>query len=140
MASFGVQLAKFAKKAGDKADTVVTKVCLDVAARVIEKTPVDTGRLRANWQASIGQPASGEVEGNDKSGASTISKIIGPAGQAPGRVFYLTNNLPYAVVAEFGLWGTSDGATQKTTRDGHSIQAPNGMVRVTMAEIARIFD
>lgn len=137
MAGFGAQLAKFAKQAGKNADLVVTKVCLDAATRVIEKTPVDTGRLRANWQATIGQPAGGQVEAEDKQGAMTIQKVLGPAGQAPGRLFYLTNNLSYAVVAEFGMWGSGDGATQKTTRDGHSIQAPSGMVRVTMAEIQR---
>lgn len=138
MASFSDQLAKFAKRAGQKADLVVTKVCLDAATRVIEKTPVDTGRLRANWQATIGQPATGEVDAEDKQGRMTIQKIVGPAKLASGQIFYLSNNLPYAVVAEYGMWPKGDGEG-KVTADGYSTQAPAGMVRVTMAEIVRIF-
>ncbi len=39
---------------------------------------------------------------------------------------FLTNNLPYAEVAEFGGW---KGPTEKVTDEGYSRQSPAGMVR-----------
>lgn len=136
MAGFGAQLAKFAKQAGKKADLVVTKVCLDAGTGVIMITPADQGVLKGNWQATIGQPASGVLDIEDKQGAMTIQKVVGPAKLASGQLFYLTNNLPYALVAEYGMWPQGDGEG-KVTADGYSKQAPAGMVRVTMAEIQR---
>lgn len=133
--SFELDLRKFAKKAGDKAEANIRKVCLDLTSDIVKNTPVDTGRLRGNWQASIGAPASGELEAKDKSGAPTIRKANTAISKAAGNIFYLTNNLPYAVVAEYGLWKTGEGATEKTTRDGYSVQAAYGMVRLNYERI-----
>lgn len=133
--TFEADLRRFARNAGDKGDALTRKLCLEVTKRVVMRTPVDTGRLRANWQATLNIPAAGEITLTDPSGTSTISKASAVAQRAPGNVFWLVNNLPYAQVAEYGLWGTGDGATNKTTRDGYSVQAPYGMVRVTLDEI-----
>jgi hypothetical protein len=51
------------------------------------------------------------------------------------RIFYLTNNLPYAEVIEFG--GYSQGPKVK---NGFSRQAPKGVVRVTAKSFSRIFN
>jgi len=81
------------------------------------------GHLRANWQHSINTPILTEVEGVDPSGNATVSKLsqsIYSAGAAP--MHYLTNNAPYAQRIE----------------EGHSGQAPEGMVRITLLEIPAI--
>mgnify|MGYP000551108017 CR=1 FL=1 len=52
-----------------------------------------------------------------------------------GDSVYLTNNLPYAKVAEYGEW---KGPTDKVTSDGFSKKASKGMVRKNAMRFARI--
>lgn len=115
----------------------VRKVCIEAATNIIMRTAVDKGTARLNWQASLGSPMSGIVAGADKSGQIAIQAATRQAMQAPGTIFFLTNNLPYILPLEFGLYSQGAGASQKTTRDGYSVQSANGMVRVTVEEIKR---
>lgn len=115
----------------------VRKVCIEAATNIIMRTPVDKGTARLNWQASLGSPMVGVVLGADKSGQGAIQAATRQAMQAPGTVFYLTNNLPYIRALEFGLYSQGASASNKTTSDGYSVQAASGMVRVTVEEIKR---
>lgn len=124
--SFEKQVREFALKAEKQAYTKVRKVCIDLVAELDKTTPRDTGRLANNWQASSNRPAQGEL--NRTSGAFAANAVA--TANAYGNIFYIVNNLPYAAVAEYGLWGTGEGATERTTRDGYSVQAPYGFVRI----------
>lgn len=95
------------------------KVALEVFRGVIMMTPVDTGRARANWQASIGSPERGPIDETDKGGGTTVSKAVDVVKQWDFEhgPTCLTNNLPYIERLE----------------DGWSGQAPAGMVAVTIA-------
>ena len=113
-----------------KANDVKAKVALQVLTGVVEMTPVDTGHARANWQVTIGNsPATGEIDGEDDpqkngGGSETIIKgAIVADGVGVGDDMWIHNNLPYILPLE----------------DGHSEQAPNGMVAVTMARINEQF-
>ena len=140
MANFDFsRLADIERIAGDRMDEVVRGTLLDLSKRIVLRTPVGNpglwqgppppgytgGQARGNWQASIGSPASGTTEATDKSGTATISGIAGDTHQAPGNVWYLTNNLPYIGKLEF---------------DGWSTQAAEGMVRVSLRELDRSID
>lgn len=125
-------LEKWAKKLNRRLDQVVTSAVFQISESIIKRTPVDTGRLRGNWQPTIGSPASSVLSRT----SDPTSKIRTVSQEAPGNIYWLVNNLPYAPVAEYGLWGTGPGATDKTTRDGFSIQAPYGMVRITVSEFS----
>ena len=141
---FALDLTKFAEKAGDAAKAMIGKICLDLTYRIILKTPVDTGRARANWQASIGQPVSNTIQftgdtgsnarAPNRSAASEFAKANAEAAalQAPGNIFYITNNLPYIASLEFGLYRPGP-----KTIGGFSLQAPSGMVRISINEISR---
>lgn len=78
------------------------------------------GRFRANWQVTFNTPAAGEIEGVDPRGAATISKgsAVLQAFTSEYGSIWLMNNVPYAIPLEYG----------------HSGQAPEGMVRITIAE------
>jgi len=115
------RLADIERIAGDKVDEVIRGTLLDMTRRVIFRTPVKTGRARGNWQATINNPATGPVTGVDTAGNSTLAEAAPITEVAPGNVYYLTNNLPYAERLEFG-W---------------SQQAPSGMVRITLSELDR---
>lgn len=128
--TFKLDLAKFANKVGGKTNTVIRRVAYDTFSRVIMKTPVDTGRARANWIPQIGTPATGTNNNTDKGaygsapGPALNSKLKSEIQKfIPGSVLYLSNNLPYIRRLEY---------------DGWSKQAPAGMVRVTFVEVRNI--
>lgn len=117
MGDFSDQLRKFAEKTGAKMETVVRKTILDLQTSVVNLSPVDTGRFRANWMTGIGSANKATVTVEDKSGAVSLARVdTALAGWAPGQTIWLTNALPYAARLEYG-W---------------SKQAPGGMVRLTV--------
>ena len=101
------------------------KLAFEAFRRVILRTPVDTGRARGNWQASIGTPIGGTVETLSKGFAAAASAQFAKVKDLkPFNIIFLTNNLPYILVLEGG---------------DHSDQAPQGMVSVTLQELSQIF-
>lgn len=116
---FADDVHKWAKRTGARADQVPRIVAVQIAGQIIERTPVDTGRAKGNWQATIETPASGVLEDEDKSGSGTMQKAYRVANDfKAGHVFYLVNNLPYI----------------RRLEQGWSRQAPAGMVAVTASE------
>lgn len=126
-AKFDQALKRFAKKVDLDAGTLTKRVAFEVFARVVEKTPVDTGRARAAWTIAIGAPDLRIVpEGQyDKSMASAIAKanaVLGSYGTTGRTVLlpiYIANNLPYIDELE----------------NGSSQQAPQGMVALSLKEV-----
>lgn len=124
--SFADDIRKFSEKTGVRFNTVRRKFVLDLHADLVRATPVDTGHARANWQVSVGAPAEGIVEGEDKgakgsdpsaaSVAAASSVAMGTA-KVHDETMYITNNLPYI----------------ERLNDGYSDQAPSGMVEVALA-------
>lgn len=117
--SFELQISEFIKRFEDRADLVMQGSVMRVGKSIVEKSPVDTGRFRANWQIGVGTAPTGTIDGTDVGGSATTSKIEGVAATVKADdITYLANNLPYAARLE----------------EGHSQQAPNGMVGVTVVE------
>lgn len=118
MANWTVPIDALVKRAGGRIDTVVRKITLDAWAGVVQTSPVDTGRFKANWNASHGAPdATYTFSTNQARGAMEARKAL---TLPVGGVNYLTNGLPYARRLEYG-W---------------SKQAASGVVRVTVQRIA----
>lgn len=137
MSTFSLQLKEFEDKAKARADEIVGRVTVTIAQRLDERSPVGNptlwkhpapkgyvgGRFRGNWQLGVDQIPSGETGRIDPSGMETISAIVGSVPQqAAGHIYYLTNNVPYAQEIE----------------DGHSTQAPTGLVALTALEFQGI--
>lgn len=129
MTTFALDLSKQIEAAKDQAELVAKKITIELFSRVIEKSPVDTGRFRANWNCSIGSPNLSTSESTDKSarGEPSVSKMTGQVlnFDMSDQSVFLTNNLPYAGVLEYGRDNGKSG----------SIQAPNGMVRISIIEM-----
>lgn len=126
------------------------KVSFEALSRFVKRTPVDKGRARANWQASIGSPRSSELDIFDKEGNSTIereSKNISVI--PPFSVVYITNNVPYIEVLDEGLFDPPDPGPSKDPRPsregrilvsgGYSIQSPEGITDITLIELRFMF-
>ncbi len=90
---------------------------------VVFKTPVDTGRARGSWQAG-GVTNESVTDRLDPDGGNAVS--IGLANlnaiRKPFGVMFIFSNLPYIVPLE----------------DGHSQQAPQGMVALTARELEAV--
>lgn len=134
--TFEADLARFAEKAQMKQEQALRKTAIELFGRVIMRTPVDTGRLRGNWQATVGSPADYAIAASDN--ASPVNSVGAGSSSAKTAMmdtvlgadrptmFWLTNTLPYASVIEY---------------EGHShTQAPQGMVRISVAEFADVVD
>lgn len=121
--SFTTDLRRFRTRTERQRDQLIRYFCLNLLRDVVLGTPVDTGRARANWQASIGSPATGIIEKEDKGGGSTAAKGSAVAAKAAGEVFFITNNLPYIYRLEF---------------EGLSNQAPAGWVRTSIDRNLRL--
>jgi hypothetical protein len=119
--SFTSDLSRFQIKTEKQMQTVIRKITMEAFRGVVLRTPVDTGRARANWYPSIGSANATASDKTDKAGSVTIAAAQKAVfdWNCIGSIF-LSNNLPYIGALEFG----------------HSKQAPAGMVRVTLSEIS----
>lgn len=81
------------------------------------------GRFRGNWQVTFNAEAVGESGRIDPKSSQTLNAGIATLNgfQAGINSIWISNQVPYAVPLEYG----------------HSDQAPNGVVRVTMVEVDR---
>jgi hypothetical protein len=144
--SFSADLTGFCDKYKIGMKTVVRKIAFEAFKRIILRTPVDTGRARANWGVMAAKPRMTVlIMANDKSGADTLNKAKDEvfSWSGDGSIF-MTNNLPYIGVLEYGgfpnppkvgsrVKGKKFGSIKSV--GGYSYQAPKGMVRVTMVEM-----
>lgn len=119
MSGWSVPIDRLVAKAKGDVNTVVRRATLQVFRSVVLRSPVDTGRFRANWNVSFGLPDyTTTVSTNEARGMTEASKAL----QLPvGGVSYIANGLPYALLLEHG----------------YSKQAPAGMVKLAAAEFAR---
>lgn len=118
--SFSQDLDKATLNLAGYAEDMVRGTLFALASRIIKESPVDTGRFRGNWQASLNTPKQGKLQRLDKSGAGPINDMSSVVmGLNMGQTFYLTNNLPYARRLEYG----------------YSKQAPSGMLRINVMRV-----
>lgn len=116
---FSKRMGQIATGVSKNADKLVKKVAMAIDQAVVMATPVDTGRARANWIASLDTASSAKTESTDKGGAQAIAAaratINGYDGDTNAEV-HITNNLEY-----IGF-----------LNDGSSAQAPSGFVRTAI--------
>jgi len=136
--SFSDSIDKFVQGTKKKQELVFRKSSLIIMNQIINGTPVGNpdlwenkelwselgwvgegykgGALRANWQGSINKAASGEVNSTSKSKSDDSAKKTASFANVGDKLFFV-NNLPYA----------------RPIENGHSKQAPAGMVKVAAA-------
>lgn len=137
MGNFALDLKAWADKAQSNTDTLVREVVIELGTRIVERSPVGNpdlwqsppppgysgGRFRANWQHGFNDRPQGEIDAIDASGQTSINAITQGAMASPAAgMHYIANNLPYAVPLE----------------EGHSTQAPHGMVALAIVDLGGI--
>lgn len=126
--TFSADISKFVKKSNGNTEIVVRRIGLELFNKVVMKSPVDTGRFRGNWYLSVNAPYKQTFQRFDMNalGSSPGDNFYNEAQSNVNRwkladnSIYITNNLPYAERLEFG----------------YSDQAPQGMARLSVMEIA----
>lgn len=122
--SFEQDLSRFANNALASFEQLFTDVVIQVGEIIVNFSPVDTGRFRANWRFSVERPNTAvDWEDYDKEGDNKIAELVAFANTlTAGQKVFIANSLPYAIPLEYG----------------HSKKAPRGMVRVTLAQFEQI--
>jgi hypothetical protein len=134
MSRFAIEVGRISGKMKVSMDEAARIITLELFNSVIWDTPVDTGRLRGNWQCSKNRPTKGTLERTQSGSGGPATADAERIVQKPG-LYWLTNNLPYAPVVEFGRY---PGDGPKTT-GGYSNKAPAGMMRKNVVRIRGIY-
>lgn len=131
MSKFGKRVKDASVRIQGKTKLAVVKILSNVSREIINGTPVDSGRLKNNWYASNTRPNTRSNKGADKTGKKSIARVARTLRRLKlGQTFYLTNNLPYAAVVEYGRYPNPSKAKKPKTINGFSKQAPSGVLRV----------
>lgn len=121
--SFSQGLQNYRDRTVQQLEAIFHQVVIDIGTSLIVLSPVDTGRFKGNWQVTVGSPANHSLNVYDKVGHETIARITADVAQLTlGQTAYISNQLIYGVPLEYG----------------HSQQAPNGFVRITLAMFDQI--
>lgn len=120
--SFGKNIGSWVDRVNNRNDKVFRGVALQIFSSVVFRTPVDTGRARGNWQTDINTDNQTELSTDDKGGLMVYRNAqVAASKLKAGEQFYIFNNLPYVSRLE----------------EGSSLQAPLGMVKITVANFKK---
>jgi hypothetical protein len=159
---------QWAAKMKDASRKAINIFAFEVFNRVVMRTPVDTGAARQNWLVTLNGETD-DYDPSKKKGGRVMSnggKVIEDA-KGDDKIF-IQNNVPYIRMLEYGGYGKAKGQGKsligrkraasmpkedsppidkqkdekqsKITSDGHSLQAPNGMVGVTLAKADQFWE
>ena len=106
-------MAEFELIALNQSENAIKAAIVGLCGDIISDTPVDTGRLKNNWFSSVGVASTETTEQTADAARARLEAAVSQ-GYKLDKVFYFTNNLPYAYRIEFEGW---------------SKKAPQGMVR-----------
>lgn len=135
MARWSIPIEKLADKMKLDVESAVRWVAFDLFSRIVTRSPVDTGRFRANWNVSYNQIDTTTTDATEKAPGPVYAAIMQKLKAMPvGGVYYFTNSLPYANVLEYGLYPNPPKRSTGKSEGGFSKQAPHGVVRVSIAE------
>lgn len=113
----------------DELDYDTEELAMLVMDECITRSPVDTGRFRGNWIATVNKETDRERESAILADPMTLARAtLNRAFKRGESIKYIViqNNLPYAGVIDDGLYPNPPKSGDKT-RNGYSKQAPQGI-------------
>lgn len=132
--SFDEDINNFATKTNAKLEEVIRRTVIEVGKKLVYRTPVGNptiwktpkapagyvgGNARLNWQYRFGSIPQDHLKGTDPNGSVAIGRITSGVIASPVfGIHYIVNNAPHI----------------RPLENGHSTQAPNGMVELTTIE------
>jgi hypothetical protein len=98
--SFSVDVQKFVEKIPVNATYVYKKIALDMYTRIAQRTRVDTGYCRGNWQVGVGHMPTGVV--NKRFDTASALSELSQFDAAREQDIFIVNHVHYAPYLEFG--------------------------------------
>lgn len=120
--SFGDDIDAWCTGTMARVERIRRLIVIKLFSAIIQDTPVLDGRLRGNWQCSVGSPKSGVLPIRNQEAALDEVNSTALTLKA-NEAIYLDNNLPYARRIEFEGWSHT--------------KAPEGMMR---KNVMRFYD
>ena len=99
------------------ANNALRRIAFACDSLIVMRTPVDTGNARVNWRVAVNSIDTAYLPGLVRSTSRDMSAIT---NFSIGDYIAISNSTPYIVYLE----------------NGSSRQAPNGMVAVTLVDMA----
>lgn len=128
LATFTNSINDWISRADDGFSDIVSGTVIKAANAIVDLSPVDTGRFKANWQITANSPAQQSLNDYDKLGSETKASLArqarAVANSKATKVIYITNRLDYASDLEHGV----------------SQQAPAGVLGVVNIRLGRYFE
>lgn len=135
--AFSLDCQRFADALEIRTELVVERLAFDTLRGSVLRSPVDEGPFSNSWTLDINGPDTSVILSAPPSAASGQAERMGArlSEFELGDTVFIGNFLPYAETLEFGGY---PGDGPKTT-GGYSDQAPLGVLRITLAEVAAEF-
>lgn len=122
--SFGLQLDRELTEALDELRELIIQIAEEALTLIVNRTPVLTGKARANWNLAIGNnPPIVLTTEVDPSGAVTIARGLDKIAE-----YRRVNGMPNVTIY-------NDLEYILRLENGYSLKAPEGMVAITQAEL-----
>lgn len=122
---FTARMNELAEEFGASVNEMIIGTATAVSEAVIAATPVDTGRARNNWVATINKPVQFQYLGSDFERSGNTRKTLNAAiieSRQAGQTIYIQNSLDYI----------------QTLNQGWSQQAPAGFAQAAALKGAQV--
>ena len=138
MAGWTLDLNQWADKKKHQILDIRRSFAFAIFAKVIYRTPVDSGRARQNWIVTLNGGSLAYNPDAAKGGRVLVEgqRVINSA--KGDEKIIIQNNAPYIGMLEYGGYGPNSKSGK--TVGGFSKQAPRGMVGVTMLEAGAVMN
>lgn len=137
MSFLGKNIRQFAEVTGGNLDEIYVNAAFNLVSSITFKSPVETGRYRGAWIATSSKPSTIVPLGVRRS-STVINEAVAKMQTAvtSGTTWYVTNNLPYARVIEYGLYPNPPKDPRRTkTINGFSKKARAGVARISVRKM-----
>ena len=139
--NLGNAIRDYAKQHKIDAEELVVMSFFKMSEQVVKNSPVydiKGGRFRSNWFAKANNASTKKTTSLTRNSMDGVEDVARKAYKNKTSA-YLTNNLKYARVIEYGLYPNPPKKGRGRTRGGYSTQAYSGLVRLTILRFKRDF-
>jgi len=129
--SFTVQCQKWAEKLDINVSTVIRRCAAQLYSDIVMRWPVDTGYSRRNWQVSADPPPTDVIGLPPKKVHGKASGVEAPLYSPSGA----DTQIPTMPPDTMRIWLVNNVVYAERLENGWSKQAPQGCVRIAIAQL-----
>lgn len=135
-AAFSRALMDLSDEIDGSIEAVIRKACFDLYARIVKRTPVDTGRAKASW--GIGTEHSGAVAPEGEHSVTELHNFA-PSDISSAVISSTTGLFTFSINDDQVVIYNNLEYIEALESGQGSDQAPSGMVAISLAEFEAHF-